>query len=245
MANFLRIAHRGASGNFPEHTHPAFEKAIEARADMIELDCQLSGDGHVVVYHDERLQRTTGARGAVKDKTLAQLKKLDAGKWRKKSFQGQQILALEEVLDCINGRADLCVDIKHYAGSPQGIEIKLLFIVSHYDYLERTIFSSFDYDRLRRLRDLAPDVRLGVIYDSRIHEDPFAVAQEVQAASIHVHKELASADFLDNAWNAGMDVFVWTVNEVREMEKFASLGVQGIVSDFPERFWKLTARVPR
>jgi glycerophosphoryl diester phosphodiesterase len=239
MAKFIRVAHRGASGNFPEHTRLAFEKAIEARADMIELDCQLSGDGHVVVYHDDRLRRTTGAKGAVKDKTLAQLKKLDAGKWRKKSFQGEPILTLEEVMECIHGRADLCLDIKQYAGSLPGIELKLLFILSHYDYLERTVFSSFNYDSLRRLRELAPDVRLGIVFDSGINEDPFAVAGQVGAASIHIRKELASRDFLDQAWNAGMDVFVWTVNEVRDMEKFASLGVQGIVSDFPERFWKL------
>jgi len=245
MAHFIRVAHRGASGSFPENTLLAFEKAIEARAEMIELDCQLSGDGHIVVYHDERLHRTTGARGAVKDKTLVELKKLDAGKWRKKSFCGQQILTLEEVLDCVNRRVDLCLDIKHYAGAPRGIELKLLFVVSHYDYLDRTIFSSFDYNCLRRLKELAPDVRLGVIYDNGIHEDPFAVAQEIEAASIHVRKELTSRDFLDTAWNAGLDVFVWTVNELREMEKFASLGVQGIVSDFPERLVKLQARKQR
>lgn len=241
MANFVRVAHRGASGHFPEHTRLAFEKAIEARADMIELDCQLSGDGHVVVYHDERLRRTTGARGAVKDKTLVQLKKLDAGKWRKKSFQGQQILTLEEVMACVHGQVDLCLDIKQYPGSLQGIELKLLFILSHYDYLERTIFSSGEYHCLRRLRDLAPEIRLGVIYHSGIKEDPCAVAGQVQAASIHVQKELASRDLLDKVWNFGMDVFVWTVNEVRDMERFASLGVQGMISDFPEKFWQLKA----
>lgn len=240
MARFIRIAHRGASGHFPEHTRLAFEKAIEARVDMIELDCQLSRDGHVIVFHDDGLRRTTGARGAVKEKTLAQLKELDAGRWRKKSFQGQQILTLEEVMDCIGGRADLCLEIKQYRGSPQGIELKLLFILSHYDYLERTIFSSFAYDSLRRVRELAPEARLGLIFGPGIEEDPFAVAEQLEAASIHVRKDLAEKDFLKQAWNAGKDVFVWTVNEVREMEKFASLGVQGIISDFPERFGKLT-----
>lgn len=243
MANFVRVAHRGASGNFPEHTRLAFEKAIEARADMIELDCQLSADGHVVVYHDERLQRTTGVKGAVKNKTLAELKKLDAGKWRKKSFQGQQILTLEEVMACVNGQVDLCLDIKQFFGAPHGIELKLLFIVSHYDYLERTIFSSFDYNCLRRLRELAPDIRIGLIYGSRVTEDLFKVAEQVQAQSVHVQKELASRDLLDEAWDSGLDVFVWTVNEVRDMETFASLGVQGMISDFPERFWKLKAKI--
>src|ERR687897_178526 len=80
MARFMRIAHRGASGNFPENTRLAFEKAIEARVDMIELDCQLSSDGHVVVFHDEGLSRTAGVRGKVRRKTLEELKKLDVGR---------------------------------------------------------------------------------------------------------------------------------------------------------------------
>ena len=99
MAGFKKIAHRGASGRYPENTRLAFEKALEAGVDMIEIDCQLSADGHVVVFHDERLNRTAAARGAVKDKTLAQLRQLDIGGWRKPAFAGQGILTLEEALE--------------------------------------------------------------------------------------------------------------------------------------------------
>ena len=239
MATFTKIAHRGASGNFPENTALAFEKAIEARADMIEMDCQLSQDGHVVIFHDERLGRTAGARGRLKDKTLDQLKTLDVGQWRKKSYKGERILTLEEVLEIIGGRADLCLDIKHFPDGPAGIEIKLLFIVSRYDYLDRTIFSSIDHRCLSRVRELAPEARLGVIVDAPTKADPFAVTEELAAASVHIEKDLASREFFEKAWERRLDVHVWTVNEVRDMEKFVSWGVQGIVSDFPEKFWKL------
>jgi glycerophosphoryl diester phosphodiesterase len=239
MAAFTKIAHRGASGNFPENTALAFEKAIEARADMIEMDCQLSQDGHVVIFHDERLGRTAGARGRLKDKTLDQLKTLDVGQWRKKSYQGERILTLEEVLEIIGGRADLCLDIKNFPDGSAGIEIKLLFIVSRYDYLDRTIFSSIDHRCLSRVRELAPEAQLGVILDAKTQADPFALTEELAAASVHIHKDLASREFLEKAWEEGLDVHVWTVNEVRDMEKFVSWGVQGIVSDFPEKFWKL------
>jgi len=239
MAAFTKIAHRGASGNFPENTALAFEKAIEARADMIEMDCQLSQDGHVVIFHDERLGRTAGARGRLKDKTLDQLKTLDVGQWRKKSYKGERILTLEEVLEIISDRADLCLDIKHFPDGPPGIEIKLLFIVSRYDYLDRTIFSSIDHRCLSRVRELAPEARIGVILDALTKADPFAVTNELAAASVHIHMDLASRGFLEKAWEEGLDVHVWTVNEVRDMEKFVSWGVQGIVSDFPEKFWKL------
>jgi len=239
MVNFLRIAHRGASGNFPENTRLAVEKALEARADMIELDCQLSSDGHVVIFHDERLARTTGTAGAVNRMPLEQLKRLDVGAWRQSAFKGERIVTLEEVVTVIDGQADLCLDIKQYSGSPPGIELKLLFVVSHYDYLDRTIFSSFDYGCLRRVRELAPEARVGVIYGADIKEDPFVLAEEVDASSLHVQKELATREFLHKTWKVGLDAFVWTVNELSEMENFTSLGVQGIMTDFPERFWKL------
>jgi glycerophosphoryl diester phosphodiesterase len=242
MAKFLRIAHRGASGSFPENTLLAVEKAIEARSDMIELDCQLSSDGHVAIFHDERLVRITGAGGVVNRMPLEQLKRLDAGGWRKAAFKGERIPTLEEVVALVGGQTDLCLDIKQYPGSPPGIELKLLFILSHYDYLDRTIFSSFDYACLRRVRELAPEARLGVIYGTGIEENPFVVAAEIEAASLHLQKELATREFLQTAWELGLDVFVWTVNEIREIEDFASLGVQGIMSDFPERFWRLEKR---
>jgi glycerophosphoryl diester phosphodiesterase len=239
MAAFVKIAHRGASGNFPENTRLAFEKAIEARADMIELDCQTTSDGHVVVFHDERLNRTAGVSGTVKSKTLQQLKKLDVGQWKKRSFRGERVLTLEEGLEIIAGKVDLCLDIKQYNASQPGMEIKLLFIVSHYDYLDQTIFSSFDYQCLQRVRELAPDARIGVIYGAGVKADPFVAAERLEASSMHVQRQMATRPFLDKAWETGLDVHVWTVNEVRDMEKFASLGVQGISSDYPEKFWQL------
>jgi glycerophosphoryl diester phosphodiesterase len=239
MAAFVKIAHRGASGKFPENTRLAFEKAIEARADMIEIDCQTTSDGHIVVFHDERLNRTAGVSGTVKSKTLQQLKKLDVGQWKKRSFRGQRVLTLEEALEIIAGKVDLCLDIKRFNASQQGMEIKLLFILSHYDYLDQTIFSSFDYHCLERVRELAPEARIGVIYGAGVKADPFAAAERLEARSMHVQRQMATRLFLDKAWETGLDVHVWTVNEVRDMEKFASLGVQGIVSDYPEKFWQL------
>jgi glycerophosphoryl diester phosphodiesterase len=239
MPSFKKIAHRGASGRYPENSRLAFEKAMAAGADMIELDCQLSGDGHVVVFHDERLARTTGARGKIHDKTLEQLRKLDIGKWRKPAFRGERILTLEEALAIFAGNVDLCLEIKTNAAAPPGIELKLLFILSHYDYLERTTISSFDYRSLARVRELAPEATLGIIYGDRVTVDPLAAAERLAAASIHVQKQLARREFLDRAWQAGLDVYVWTVNDPREMEMFAGWGVQGLVSDFPERLARL------
>jgi glycerophosphoryl diester phosphodiesterase len=235
MPSFKKIAHRGASGHFPENSRLAFEKAIAAGADMIELDCQLSADGHVVVFHDERLARTTGARGKVHEKTLAQLRTLDIGKWRRPAFRGERILTLEEALDIFAGNVDLCLEIKAAVGAPPGIELKLLFILSHYDYLERTVISSSDYRSLARVRELAPDATLGVIHGASCREDPLAAAERLAATSIHVQKQLAQRELCHSVWQAGLDLYVWTVNDRREIEMFVDLGVQGIFSDFPDK----------
>ncbi|HEY7316999.1 MAG TPA: glycerophosphodiester phosphodiesterase family protein [Candidatus Binatia bacterium] len=235
MGAFVKVAHRGASGHFPENTRLAFEKAIEADADMIELDCQQTRDGHIVVFHDERLRRTTGASGNVRSKSLEQLKQLDVGLWKKKSFKGERVLTLEEVLALIVGRVGLCLDIKQFNGSQPGIEIKLLFTLSHYDYLDQTIFSSFNYQCLERVREFAPEARIGLIVAKGIKEDPFAAAERLGAGSVHVQKEIVTRPFLEKAWDAGLDVHVWTVNNAHEIAKFAALGVQGVVSDYPEK----------
>ncbi len=242
MPGIKTIAHRGASGKYPENTRLAFVKAIEAGVDMIEFDCQLTEDGHVVIFHDERLLRTAGVRGALKSKRLDQLKALDIGQWRKKSFKGERILTLEEALEIFAGRVDLCLEIKSYPAASPGIEIKILFILSRYDYLDRTILSSFDYRCLARVRELAPEATLAILCGSRSTADPFAAARRLEAKSIHVQKALATRNFLTQAWEEGLDVHVWTVNEVREMEAFVALGVQGLISDFPEKLHKLRFR---
>jgi glycerophosphoryl diester phosphodiesterase len=242
MAAFKKIAHRGASGEYPENTRLAFVKAIEARADIIEIDCQMTSDGHIVIFHDESLMRTAGVRGTVKNRTLKQLKTLDVGQWKNRSHRGERILTLEEALETIGGKADLCLEIKSYPGSGPGIELKILFTLSHYDYLDRTILSSFDYRCLARVRDLAPETSIGVIFGSNVKENPFDAVKNLGAASIYVQKELASRNFLEHAWQEGLDVHVWTVNAVRDLEAFAAMGVQGLVSDFPGRLWKLRSR---
>jgi glycerophosphoryl diester phosphodiesterase len=239
MLSFARIAHRGASGSCPENTRVAFERAIEAGADMVEMDCQLSKDGHVVVFHDERLDRITGVKGFVGSKTLKQLRAMDAGRWFKKSFKGEKILTLEEALDIVKDRADLNLEIKVWRRGQVGIEIKILFILSHYDYLDRTIITSFNYDTLARLRELAPEARIGILYAVGGKEDPFQAARRLGACCIQVQKELLNAETLARAREIGLRTYVWTVNEPPQMERYTRLGVDGIISDYPERFWKL------
>jgi glycerophosphoryl diester phosphodiesterase len=245
MKRFLKIAHRGASGHFPENTRIAFQKAIEAGADMIETDCQLTKDARVVAFHDERLNRTAGVDGSVKPRTLAQLKQLEVGGWRDGRFIGERIPTLEEVLDLAIGKTELCLEIKQREDSPPGIELKIVSALRQLNYLDHTIVSSFHYHCLERVRQLAQQARIGVVYGMGVTEDPFRVAQRIGAASIHIQKETASRHLLERAWGAGLDAYVWTVNDLDEMRRLRSLGVQGIISDFPEKLAKLARKSHR
>ena len=243
--SLIKVAHRGASGSYPENTRIAFEKALEAGVDMIQMDCQLSKDGHVVVFHDERLQRLAGVKGTVKGRTLQQLKKLDLGVTFKKSLRGQRIMTLEETMSLLAGKVDLAIDIKVPPRAPLGIELKILFILSYYRYLSRSIISSADYRTLARVRELAPQARIGVNYGKASQEDPIQVASRLGAGSLHVEKSRVAPNLIGQAGDLGLKTFVWTVNEVTEMENFFSMGVDGIISDFPERFWKIKLKKTR
>jgi glycerophosphoryl diester phosphodiesterase len=120
-----------------------------------------------------------------------------------------------------------------------GIELKVLFILSHYDYLDRTIVSSFDYHSLARIRELAPDISIGLLFGATVKQDPFEAARRLAATSLHVQKSAATRELLSKAWEEGLDVHVWTVNELRDIQGFVSMGVQGVISDFPDRLAKL------
>ena len=151
-------------------------------------------------------------------------------------------MTLEEAMEIIAGKADVILEIKTIPQGPLGIELKVLFTLSHYDYFERSILSSFDLRTLQRIRELAPEARIGILCCRDMKEEPLQLAWKVRAHSLHLHRDRVSRDLVEQAGELGLQTFVWTVNEVSEMEKFLSLGVSGIVSDFPERFWKVRQR---
>ena len=158
----LRIAHRGASGHCPENTRAAFLRAIELGADMVELDCQNTLDGAVVVIHDETLERTTNGRGRVRDHTLKEIKALDAGSWFGRDFAGEEVLTLEEAVEILRGRVGLNLEIKGH-DAPGRLEIQCVGIVRSLRVSRQTVFSSFSPPRMRLVRDLADDARIGVL----------------------------------------------------------------------------------
>lgn len=236
----LNIAHRGASGYYPENTLIAFQQAVKMGADMIELDVHLTKDGEVVVIHDEMLERTTNRKGYVRDYTLSELKKLDAGSWYKSEFAGERIPTLEEVLQNLKGKVQFNIEIKNGPVYYRGIEEKILTLLSKHDLKDQVVISSFDHRCLKKIREMKPDlatgslVKLGVLYVARLLR-PEKIAQSVGATGLHLNKSYVTPDLVRRARQHGLRVLVWTVNEPAQMSYFIKMGVDGIVTNFPDR----------
>jgi len=236
---FLRVAHRGASGRAPENTHAAFAAALALGVDAIELDCQLSADGELVVIHDETLERTTDGLGPVCARTWPELARLDAGSWRGEAFRGERIPRLADVLEQLGGRAALNVEIKS-ARDLGMIEEKLAALVrthvATHDAAEWVLFSSFHEAAVRTLRTLAPWAAIGILWDRRPAAGALALAADLGAACIIPSRRCVDAALVEAAHARGLGAWVWTVNDVEEMRRLLALGVDALVSDYPERF---------
>ena len=226
------IAHRGASGSCPENTLAAFRRAEALGAHMVELDVQLTCDGEVVVVHDDTVDRTTDGRGAVATYTLAELSKLDAGGWFGSAFAGERIPTLTEVLAAIR----LPVNVELKAGVSPGLEARTLAVVDAAGARGRVVFSSFDPEALLRLRALAADAELAVLWSSRTLSGALSLAKRVDARALHLRKTAASAERFAAVREAGLLCRVWTVNEPREFARLATAGATGVFTDYPERF---------
>lgn len=237
--NCLCIAHRGASGHAPEHTRAAFELALEMGAQMIELDVQLSADEALVVFHDADVSRTTNGSGRVRDLTLEQLRALDAGSWFDARFAGEKILTLEEVLELVGKRAALNVEIKSPREEGKILIPKLLAALERFGVMDSTLISSFDWWLLGDVRAASEAVRLGLLWSDPLIPWPWDRAQKLQAAHLHPLWAVASRAQIEQAHAHGMWVNAWTVNDLPTMAELMQMGVDGIITDYPDRLCHL------
>ncbi len=228
----LVIAHRGASAAAPENTIAAFELAVTAGADGIELDVHLSADGHPVVIHDDFLDRTTDGSGPVAARTMRELKRLDAGGWYGASFRGQRIQTLQEVLERFRDRARFWIELKAGSDVYPGIEERVVSMVEIYDVVDLAMIQSFDHGALARCRGFNREIALGAL----IAEPPFHVDSlspgAVQAICPAAQALTEAAAGAIRA--SGLACYAWTVNEPVLMDRLAGWGVTGIITDRPD-----------
>ena len=164
----LIVAHRGAAAIAPEHTIPAYEAAVAAGADALWLDVQETADQQLVVLHDDRLERTTNGRGRVRERTVRELKRLDAGRWFGWRFRGQRIQTLSEVLERFRDRAGFVVALRAGSDVFPGIEERALGLLHLHGAADRTLVASYDHHALTRCHALDADITLGACVAARL-----------------------------------------------------------------------------
>jgi glycerophosphoryl diester phosphodiesterase len=218
--SFLIIGHRGAAGLEPENTVRSFKRALEIGVDAIELDVYCV-DEHLVVIHDDTLERTTNGRGEVMATSYDALRKLDAGK-------GERIPTLDEVLDLAGKRVTVNVELKG-----KGTAAPVARCIAAHSKVD-TLISSFDHAELARFHKAAPDARVAPLFH-RESSRMFEIAQSLQAWSISLSVKLASAERLASISEHGYRSLVYTVNDLAIAQRLKSDGATGIFTDYPDR----------
>lgn len=227
----LAIGHRGAAAHLPENTMPSFECALELGADALEFDVALTLDGVPIVIHDDTLNRTTNGRGPIEETLYADIAKLDAGAWKNCPTP---VPTLDEVLAAFAPRTLLNLEIKE---SPRRAQIvdACAEAVRRAGAWTQVVFSSFDHDALRLLRQLVPEARLASLSDNTGLEAALRCAAEVGAENLHPPVLLVTPELVRRCHDAGLNVWTWTANSETVIRKAISAGADGIFSDWPER----------
>jgi len=229
----LVVAHRGGKQWAPENTMAAFKKSLAAKVDGIELDIHVCKSGELVVIHDDTLERTTNGTGPVGDADWKDLSKLDAGTWYKAEFKDERLPLLKDVLDAVQGKLTINVEIKNCPSNYAAIDTKLLTLLDKYPYPDKIIISSFDHKVLKKIHDQTTKYKLALLGDSVFYDLP-AYAKTVGATAWNTDFDCVRADTVKDAHDAGLQVNTWTVNAKDGWKKACALGVDSIITDDPQ-----------
>lgn len=234
MAGTSVWAHRGASGYAPENTIPAFLTAVEMKADGIELDVQKTKDGRLVVIHDENVYRVSGVKGLVKDYTYDELKELDVNK-KFPEYGKVNIPTLEEVYGLIKDtQLTVNVELKNGVIFYDNLEEDVLQLTKEAGMEERVIYTSFNHYSVLKLKKLDPSVRTGFLYeDGYINMPRYAEKHGVEALHPALYN-LQYENFLKGCKKRNIAIRPWTVNEVKDMKRLCKLGIDAIITNYPD-----------
>lgn len=226
------VGHRGALASAPENTLPAFEEGLAQGANVIELDIHRSQDGELVVIHDFRVDRTTDGHGYVKDLTLAELKRLDAGSRFSPAFKDTRIPLLREVLEWARGRVWLAVEIKSDWITYEGIEAALVDQLHRSEMVEQVVVISFDHCCTKRVKDIDPSIATGILYNARL-VDPILVARSARADVLRPRWPFASRAEISAAHAGGLAYAPWGPNDPSIWRQLVEMGADTLSADRP------------
>ncbi|MHA2209046.1 MAG: glycerophosphodiester phosphodiesterase [Candidatus Thorarchaeota archaeon] len=215
------MGHRGSPKAAPENTLKSFRKAMKAGADMVEVDVRRTADGYIVCMHDPDVSSTTNGVGRVEELALEEIKSLDAG-------EGQEVPLLDDVFDLVQGKMGINIDVKS-----DGIEKPIVDLIVERGMLDSAIISSFFLLSVEIVKELNKEVQTGALFQLGM-QDTVKQTLTVGADAIHPVLSDVTLDLVELAHREGLKVNVWGVEDEASMLQMLELGVNGIITDFPE-----------
>jgi glycerophosphoryl diester phosphodiesterase len=226
---FLNLAHRGASAYAPENTLSAFYKAIGMAPSGIETDLQMTKDGVLVLFHDNKLDRTTNGTGHIGEYDWAELKELDAGSWFSESFKGEKLVKLEQFLYFFGSKnLQFALELK-----APNIEAETLRLIKKYNIQSKVTITSFQLEYLARVRSLNSEIKLGYLVH-KLDEHAIGQVQSVQAAQICPSAKNLLKEEVDLAKAHGLQVRAWGVHNEALMHHILDCCCHGATVNFPD-----------
>ena len=231
----LITAHRGSSGQAPENTMSAYLLAIEMGAHYAELDVQETSDDVLILYHDKTYERTAGEDKNVWDLPYDSIKGFDVGLWKSQAYKGEPIPLFTDIIDSVNGRMLLNVEIK-MNGHQDGLTEHVVEVLENKDFIEKCIVTSFDFDAIDRVRKMNPNFIVGYVF-SKVPENVDVFNADVDLLS--VKNKIVTKEFVEKAHKSGKEVHVWgKVDDRQEMIRLRDLKVDNIITDYPDLWLK-------
>jgi len=225
--NPLVIGHRGAKGHLAENTLPSIDKALNLGVDGVEIDIFRCASGELVVFHDQTLEKLTNSSGYIEQLDLDSIKKIEV-------LNGFAIPTLEEVLNLIDGRVLLNIELKGSNTAFLTDSLLQTYFKKKTWLPDKILISSFNWEELKVFYNLNKEVPIAVLTE----DDPIdaiPIAQSLNATAINPNFKLLTKDNIIKIKKAGLKILTWTVNQPKQIDIMMDLGVDGIITDFPER----------
>jgi glycerophosphoryl diester phosphodiesterase len=227
------IAHRGASYRAPENTLASVKLGYALGADAVEIDIHLSADKQLVVIHDKDTKRTADGRNrTVRETPYSILRELEVGSWKGEQYRGEKIPLLEEVLALVPVAKKLVIELKAGVECLPYLQEKIMAS----GIADRLVLISFDREAIIQAKQLFPRIPaywLLHTWSSHSREEAIRIAQEAGLEGLDVHYKLVTKPFMQQMQAAGLQVYVYTVNDAKVARSLAALGVKGITTDRP------------
>ncbi|MBS6642253.1 MAG: glycerophosphodiester phosphodiesterase [Clostridiaceae bacterium] len=234
--------HRGASGYAPENTLESFSLAVEMGVDGVELDVQMTRDGYLVVIHDELIDRVSDGSGLVKDYTLRELKRFCFNKTHPE-FPCAKIPTLREVYEILKNTS-IIVNVELKTGNffYDGLEERVLDLSYRMGIEERIIYSSFNHYSVKKIKTIDPNAKAGILFSNGIW-DAVGYAKKLGADALHpVFSNLQYTDLMSSARKEKLMVHVWTVNSEEQLKDCLQLGVDAVITNYPDKMVEYTKK---